>query len=386
MAGARPPLIAAASQPTHLRDATSEAEQRSRLAVIDTRLADIDRALARDFPDYAALAAPGPLTIADVQAMLKADEALVLLLDTSAWTPTPEETFVWAVTKTQMRWVRSALGTKALSERVDALRCGLDHTLWVEGRSRQRLPTALNAGPGEENVRRAKDAGAALRPRPRARALRGPCWARSKTLIRGKHLLVVPSGPLTRLPFSVLVTEAPKVAIGAKLSDYRAAAWLGTRQPISVLPSVASLKALREFAKTSRATKPYLGIGNPLLDGQQDDPEWGADTKAQAEAARAKQQCREALGSAHCAGLGAPDRRGFQSLFRGAQADIEAVRGWMPLPETADELCEVAQRLGVPESEVLLGQPRHRGGTEGSVRRRDSSPTMPSCTSPRTAR
>ena len=28
---------------------------------------------------------------------------------------------------------------------------------------------------------------------------------------------------------------------------------------------------------------------------------------------------------------------------------------WTPLPETADELCEVARRLGVPESEILLG-------------------------------
>src|SRR5262249_38052485 len=28
---------------------------------------------------------------------------------------------------------------------------------------------------------------------------------------------------------------------------------------------------------------------------------------------------------------------------------------WTPLPETADELCDVARRLVVPESEVLLG-------------------------------
>src|SRR5439155_27110958 len=46
---------------------------------------------------------------------------------------------------------------------------------------------------------------------------------------------------------------------------------------------------------------------------------------------------------------------GFARLFRGAQADIEEVRQWSPLPETADELCEVGRRLGVPESEILLG-------------------------------
>jgi CHAT domain-containing protein len=45
----------------------------------------------------------------------------------------------------------------------------------------------------------------------------------------------------------------------------------------------------------------------------------------------------------------------FVTLFRGAQADIQDVRLQEPLPETADELCKVARRLGVPESDVLLG-------------------------------
>ena len=61
----------------------------------------------------------------------------------------------------------------------------------------------------------------------------------------------------------------------ATAAEYREVAWLATRQPITVLPSVASLKALRQFAKTSRASKPYLGIGNPLLDGPQDQPPVG---------------------------------------------------------------------------------------------------------------
>jgi hypothetical protein len=33
---------------------------------------------------------------------------------------------------------------------------------------------------------------------------------------------------------------------------------------------------------------------------------------------------------------------------------IDEVRRWTPLPETADELCEVARRLAVPDSEILL--------------------------------
>ena len=139
------------------------------------------------------------------------------------------------------------------------------------------------------------------------------------------------------------------------LADYRNAAWLGARQPITVLPSVASLKALRQFAKASRASKAYLGVGNPLLDGPQDDPRWGAHYKKQAEAARAKQQCPRTLPQ-RIAQAAARPLAGFAKLFRGAQTDIEEVRRWTPLPETADELCEVGRRLGVPESEILLGQ------------------------------
>ena len=77
----------------------------ARLAAIDARIAEIDRRLAADFPDYAALARPQPLGVEQVQAELRADEALVLFLDTPEWKPTPEETFIWVVTKTDMRWV-----------------------------------------------------------------------------------------------------------------------------------------------------------------------------------------------------------------------------------------------------------------------------------------
>ena len=55
---------------------------------------------------------------------------------------------------------------------------------------------------------------------------------------------------------------------------------------------------------------------------------------------------------------------GIANLFRGGQADIEEVRRWTPLPETADELCEVGRRLGVPESEILLGA----GATEATLK------------------
>ena len=69
---------------------------------------------------------------------------------------------------------------------------------------------------------------------------------------------MVPSGALTALPFHLLVTEKPAAAVPQvetprDLATYRDAAWLFKRHAVSVLPSVASLKALRVFAHKDEA-------------------------------------------------------------------------------------------------------------------------------------
>ena len=119
-------FIASKSEPPAKRKPDAEKVLADRLAAIDARVAEIDQRLVQDFPDYTALAGPLPVSVAEVQAQLSADEALVLFLDTPEWRPLPEETFSWVVTKTDMRRVRSDLGTAALINEVAALRCGLD--------------------------------------------------------------------------------------------------------------------------------------------------------------------------------------------------------------------------------------------------------------------
>jgi len=52
--------------------------------------------------------------------------------------------------------------------------------------------------------------------------------------------------------------------------------WLARDHALTVLPAVSSLKALRRVSKPSAATRPFIGLGNPLLDGEQDDREYGA--------------------------------------------------------------------------------------------------------------
>ena len=123
-------LQAAISRPAEARDNRVDAELRQKLSDIEKRQSEIEGRLAKGFPDYAALVKPAPLSIAEVQAQLDPDEALVATLDMPKAEPTPEETFIWVVTKKDARWVRSDLGTEALTREVQALRCGLDDTAW----------------------------------------------------------------------------------------------------------------------------------------------------------------------------------------------------------------------------------------------------------------
>ena len=158
---------AALGQEAAKRNPEAEAKNNARLATIDARMKQIDKELAAKFPDYAALSSPAPLAAGEVQAQLGADEALVLFLDLPEGKGMPEETFIWVVTKTDIRWVRSDLGTKALAREVQALtlraRCRSLGGRALRGAYR---PNLYGGGPAGRQA-------AAFRSRPRLPALSG---------------------------------------------------------------------------------------------------------------------------------------------------------------------------------------------------------------------
>jgi CHAT domain-containing protein len=345
---------AAVAQPPEKRSREAETENVTRLSAIDARIAVIDKELAANFPDYAALVSPAPLSVEEVQAQLRADEALVLFLDTPEWKPTQEETFIWVVTKTDERWVHSELGTATLTREVSALRCGLDYqgawfddkNVWNGSRCNDLLKTAYTQA--DHDVFRK------LLPFDlvRAHVLYNGLFGQIEDLVEGKRLLIVPSGPLTQLPFQVLVTEPPKDTIPSNFVGYRDVAWLARKHAITVLPAVSSLKALRELAKESHADEPYVGFGDPLLDG---DPTKYPDDAERAKLAREK-RCDPTLRQRVASLLGL--RGGTRAMTRsnGGVADVADIRSWAPLPETADELCDVAHDLSVdPKTHLYLG-------------------------------
>jgi len=145
-----------------------------------------------------------------------------------------------------------------------------------------------------------------------------------------------------------------------------AVGWLARDHAITVLPAVASLKTLRRVTRPSAAPKPMIGFGNPLLDGDQDDPMLGMYFKEQAALARAKQSCPEVL-----------RQHAPESTRRGQVAPLETRQGrpglpdlkaQMPLHDTADELCAVAKALNVDPGDVSLGA----AATEANIKRLNS--------------
>jgi CHAT domain-containing protein len=155
----------------------------------------------------------------------------------------------------------------------------------------------------------------------RAFALYQKILAPAAPLLDGVHqLLIVPDGALQSLPFAVLVLQPPHPDPTGPANDV---AWLTRNYAVTVLPSVGSLRALRQFTTAGHADAPFSGIGNPVL---------GAPPDA---------------------------ARGIKlaSLFRGPLANPAAVRASLPpLPETADELRAVAKAMGAGEQDLYLGQ------------------------------
>jgi CHAT domain-containing protein len=301
-------VLAAVSKDPSKRDAAAEQRSRERLAAISAERAGLQKTFAGEFPDYAALSNPLPLKAAEIQTLLSSDEALVL------FSVVDKESYVFALTRERFDWKPLPLGAEALSREVAAFRRGLD-------------------------VGRASDASGkdGLFDLARAFELYATLLGPVETLVKDKRsLLVVPSGALTALPFHLLVTEKPAAAIPEKIDFYRDAAWLLKRQAVSVLPSVASLKALRSFVRKDLGLKPMTGFGDPLFNPAQ---EGGGDKRA-----AIKSASRGVVTSA------------YTDFWQGAGVDrAKLAQALPPLPDTADELNAVARDLGVAASDIHLG-------------------------------
>jgi CHAT domain-containing protein len=269
-------------------------------------------AIAMSFADYTALADPRPLTIAEVRGLLKDDEALVAFLVGSS------RSFVWAVTHERAEWAQIEAGEDVLRAHVAALRSGLDPLSQLD---------AEGAVASKAGVATGFDLN-------RAHALYELVLGPVAPMLHDKrHLIVVPTGPLTSIPFQVLITTPPGPQSGA--DELRRASWLIKSHALSVLPSVQSLQALRKLAPAGTAAKPFFGVGDPILDGSRQQQR---GTRPSTEPAR---------------------------FYRDGTADLRAIRELTPLPETADEIIAIGKVLGAAPDAINLRE----AASEPRVRR-----------------
>jgi CHAT domain-containing protein/Tfp pilus assembly protein PilF len=303
-------VIVAVSGAASKRDAGSENRYRARLAAIAVERVTLQKMLAAEFPDYAALSNPLPVKTEEIQTLLSGDEAFVV------FSVIDGRSYVIAITREGFGWKPIPLGADDIAKKVATFRHGLDvnHASDATGKS------------GLFDLSLANELYVAL-------------LSPVESLIRDKRsLLVVPSGALTALPFHLLVTEKPAAAIPETLAGYREAGWLIRRHAVSVLPSVASLKALRLFARKDHGAKPMTGFGDPVFDPAQQEGDRRAARPVKAVAARSLATVA------------------YTDFWQGVGVDRARLAGALPqLPDTADELNAVARDLGSAAADIHLG-------------------------------
>jgi CHAT domain-containing protein len=309
-----------------LANALDEVEDRLALPDADTviltgqadalnqQLAGIDGQVAAKFPEFRALTRPRPMSVAEVQAQLAPDEALILTYvgDNS--------TYVFAVSPTASGWHRLSVSRAEMVKTVSALRAELDPT-GSPARTAEALEPVAPARPAFD--------------RYLASLLYEYLLVPVMPVFQGaRHVYIVPDGPLTSLPFGLLVTRYTDGADDDP-AVLRATKWMIRDHALTTLPSVESLRVVRALPTPRPDRVAFAGFGDPVLEG----------------------------------GLGLASLSRGAGLMRAGLADGDQLRALAPLPQTRTELLRIAQTLGAEDSSVRLGS----RATETAVKDADLS-------------
>jgi CHAT domain-containing protein/tetratricopeptide (TPR) repeat protein len=276
--------------------------------------------IERRFPDYIRLIDPRPATVAEVQAALHPDEALIAIYVAD------DRSFVWAVPKQGA----PAFATASLS-RADA-----EGTVSRLRKALEPNASSLAEIPGFDVAAAYKLYASLLDPVSRG-------WKGAKSL------LVVPHAALGELPLSLLVTApnaiASEPAGQPPFSAYRKVPWLIRDVAVTQLPTVASLTVLRNTPAASSARRPFVGFADPWFNERE-----AAEARAERGVAPPLATSEPAL-----AMRAVPVR--FRNVPRTETMGSAQLAVLPRLPETAAEVQEVALALKAdPVADVFLGE------------------------------
>jgi CHAT domain-containing protein/Flp pilus assembly protein TadD len=206
---------------------------------LDADLEDLNRNILEKFPGYGRLINPATSGIQDARAVLKPGEVLL------SYFVQKERTLLWAIDSAGARLHILSMGEAELVKKIRRLRLSMDVTIT----DLARVP-AYNVALAHHLYEK----------------LLAPALPKE-----ARHLIVVPHGALTNLPFGALVTRkiaAPQRAPGAlPFSEYREVPWLARDHAISIMPSATALVTMRRFIKGGRAELAFVGFGDPQFGG-----------------------------------------------------------------------------------------------------------------------
>jgi CHAT domain-containing protein len=281
----------------------------AQLKQADADLAALDARLDKDFPNHRVLVTPQTVTLAEAQARLRPDEALVMPVLAG------RDLITIAVTRKGAVWDRTPGEQADVRALIGRVRVGLG--------PRGAARAAVDASGDAMSAPRAFDRQAAFELyqaifTPKIRAATG-----------GSKEISVATGPaLSALPFSVLVTRRPE-GDDRDPRVLRKTAWLVRSTAVQAAPAV---RAMRAEAAAPQAGGGFFGAGAPALSGQ------------------------------------APVK-GAAAYFRDGQTDLTSLKSLPPLPAAEGELKAMAQALGGAQAQVLTGD----GATERAVKAADLS-------------
>jgi CHAT domain-containing protein len=285
-------------------------------ASIEKLRSDRDKArteINKRFPSYADLVDPKPPTVDQIKATLVEGEAMLSFYFGR------DASFVWAVPKTGAVAFAEIKATSGdIESKVRKLREALEPQAAMIS---DIPPFDLKLGYELYSLLLAPvEAG----------------WKRSKSLI------VVTNGALGLLPLSLLPTAETKIDPNDDplFSSYRAVPWLARNYAVTMVPSSAALRTLRQLPPGKPGRGELIAFGDPLFNAEQ--------------AAEAEQAETPVI---KVADVGAVMTRGMP-LKRRSSPKLEGVDsaelGMLPrLPDTAEELKSIALALQADPSKVL---------------------------------
>jgi tetratricopeptide (TPR) repeat protein/CHAT domain-containing protein len=290
-------------------------------------LAQSEVKLKERFPRFFDLLRPQPLSVDELQKLLRENEALVLLTPGDAGMPAGERSgLVFVVTKTKIAWAEISVSALELRDRVQKLHLLLETAggddvpgpLSFDRAAAFSLYISLFGDPAIQSVLKGIDQ-----------------W------------LLVPQGSLLSLPFAALVAESPAGGVigDADPDTLRATSWLGLSKTLSIVPSVSEIRMQRiSTGRISKRTQiHFFGLGDPAFTGKPNVSNCDSET-------------RGALKPA-------------STYFRNGVAQQQAIHSLPCLPSTGPEIRDLAELLHAGTGSYVL----QLRATEAEVRRRDST-------------